>query len=163
MANLGDSTTYGNHVITGNLSVSGKGSLPIGATYLQLPSQSAPDDIFTGTWSNISSSYAGDFFRAEGGRAAAFGSGQNDAMQRISGLLRAKAGADHGVFSSSSNGIFSDVIDYRSRATGDSVVRASHAGINVDSANSTSPSSAKTDDYETRPANRTVRIWKRIS
>ena len=65
MANLGDSTTYGNHVITGDLSVSGKGSLPIGATYSQFPEQSAPDDIFTGTWSNISSSYAGDFFGGE--------------------------------------------------------------------------------------------------
>ena len=56
MANLGDSTTYGNHVITGNLSVSGKGSLPIGATYSQFPEQSAPDDIFTGTWQILSSS-----------------------------------------------------------------------------------------------------------
>ena len=159
-----DDVTFAS-VNTGDLSVSGKGSLPIGATYLQLPSQSAPDDIFTGTWSNISSSYAGDFFRAEGGRAASFGSSQGDAMQRISGNVQiaAREGSSTGRSFQDTNGVFSNGVSQTwLRANADNYWSSSPR-LDFDSIDSTWPSSAKTDNYETRPANRTIRVWKRIS
>ena len=58
----------------------GATTLPIGSIYIQLKGQSAPSDLFGGTWENISSSYAGRFFRAEGGNAAAFGSDQGQSV-----------------------------------------------------------------------------------
>ena len=47
---------------------------PVGYVYTQFPQQSAPADLgLPGTWTEITSNYAGRFFRAEGGNAAAFG------------------------------------------------------------------------------------------
>lgn len=69
--------------ITEFLTVTGrypKGTLPVGTVYVQYPNQSEPASIFGGTWSNISSQYAGRFFRAEGGNAVAFGSGQAEGL-----------------------------------------------------------------------------------
>ncbi len=51
---------------------------PIGMIYVQFNGQAEPSSIFGGKWSNISSTYAGKFFRAEGGQAASFGSSQTD-------------------------------------------------------------------------------------
>ena len=53
--------------------------MPIGSVYIQFPGQSTPANLFAGTWTNISSTYAGDFFRAEGGAASAFESGEQAA------------------------------------------------------------------------------------
>ena len=145
MARLSDSITYGNHAITGNLSVSGKGSLPIGATYLQLPSQSAPDDIFTGTWSNISSSYAGDFFRAEGGRAASFGSGRQNHQ------FETHAHYHRHYFRFGHEGGYGPAAD-----------STSNIGYGYTSYSGVNPTSGA-HGAETRPVNRTIRIWKRIS
>ena len=47
-------------------------SWPVGACYTQYPNTPAPAIIFGGIWANISVNYAGLFFRAEGGNAAAF-------------------------------------------------------------------------------------------
>jgi hypothetical protein len=127
---------------TGDLSVSGKGSLPIGATYLQLPSQSAPDDIFTGTWSNISSSYAGDFFRAEGGNAASFGSSQGDENKSHDHRLNmAKARAASPVSGSYDRAGFTSV-----QYTSSSMAPIRNSG-----------------GSEARPVNQTIRVWKRLS
>ena len=54
---------------------------PAGITYKQYPGKKSPDELgLPGTWSNISSEFAGDFFRAEGGNASAFGSGEQAHM-----------------------------------------------------------------------------------
>ena len=161
MASLGDSTTYGNHVITGDLSVSGKGSLPIGATYLQLPSQSAPDDIFTGTWSNISSSYAGDFFRAEGGRAASFGSSQGDTFQGHIHRLWMYHGSGNANSRelSSYRGITGGYVGDRNYYTS---ARDGTRGMKYYSQDAYGAGTPRHGD-ETRPVNQTIRVWKRIS
>lgn len=57
-----------------------KGGWPLGTVYIQFPGEATPADLLGGTWTNISSSYAGRFFRtsdgyyfrAEGGAACAF-------------------------------------------------------------------------------------------
>ena len=58
------------------------GNLPIGFIYMQLRGQSTPDVLFntTGKWQDISSTYAGEFFRAVGGNSASFGSKQNEGL-----------------------------------------------------------------------------------
>ena len=57
-------------------------SLPVGFIYFQLRGQSTPDMLFktTGKWQDISSTYAGEFFRAVGGNSASFGSKQNEGL-----------------------------------------------------------------------------------
>jgi hypothetical protein len=54
---------------------------PIGFVYHQFPNKEDPVTLgMYGTWTNISSEFAGDFFRAEGGDAAAFETHQDDAV-----------------------------------------------------------------------------------
>jgi hypothetical protein len=60
---------------------------PIGIVYMQYAGMAAPADLWGGTWENISSTFAGRFFRAEGGNAAAFGSAQGDAIRNITGVI----------------------------------------------------------------------------
>jgi len=55
---------------------------PVGYVYTQYPGTSDPATLFGGTWLNITSLYAGLFFRAEGGSSLAFNAGnQTDAFQ----------------------------------------------------------------------------------
>lgn len=52
---------------------------PVGYVYTQFPQQSTPSELgLPGTWTEITSNYAGKFFRAEGGNAAAFGCCQSE-------------------------------------------------------------------------------------
>lgn len=52
---------------------------PVGYVYTQFPQQSTPSALgLPGTWTEITSNYAGRFFRAEGGNAAAFGCCQSE-------------------------------------------------------------------------------------
>lgn len=60
-------------------------TMPVGAIYVQFSGQTDPTTLFGGTWDNVSSTYAGLFFRAEGGNAAAFGSTQDGGAPNISG------------------------------------------------------------------------------
>lgn len=59
--------------------------VPVGFVYVQFPGQPAPDAVFGGTWQNISANFAGRFFRAEGGNAAAFGTAQGESLPNIKG------------------------------------------------------------------------------
>jgi hypothetical protein len=59
-----------------------KNPVPIGFIYVQLPKEKSPTEIWPWmTWINVSSDYAGHFFRVEGGNAAPFGQSQIDAFQ----------------------------------------------------------------------------------
>ena len=114
---------------------------PVGSVYLQLSGQSDLATLFGGTWSNVSSSYAGVFFRAEGGSASAFASGQ----QAMS-------------IQSHSHTIGRDTTNYRLSglsSNGTRVMQREGDGNGI----------WNTDAYggtETRPVNYTVRIWKRF-
>lgn len=114
---------------------------PIGMCYIQFPGAYAPSTIFGGTWSNISSSYAGDFFRAEGGNARAFESGEQTGSTI---LLREGYIAATAVDPSSAYDTFAA------------------SGVNV-YYNSTVTGAVPSYRYLFRPVNRTVRIWKRTA
>jgi hypothetical protein len=53
--------------------------MPVGFVYTQYPGKVEPQYLFPGTWTK-DTSYAGAFFRAEGGRALAFGGGKQADM-----------------------------------------------------------------------------------
>lgn len=132
---------------------------PIGSTYIQFPGKSAPAALgLPGTWSNISSSFAGNFFRAEGGNASAFNAGQQgDAIRQISGSFygydrdgrRISYGTSGAFGGGTSYGPVMDV-----NGSGNTTSRKS---VNF-YASRVVPTSV-----ENRPLNRTIRIWERIS
>jgi hypothetical protein len=59
--------------------------VPIGFIYTQLPSQPEPKTVWPQVqWQEVTSSYAGLFFRAQGSGSAAFGTPQGDSTRQIS-------------------------------------------------------------------------------
>jgi hypothetical protein len=125
-----------NKVETFDMKINAKGYLPIGFVYFQLRGQPSPNDIFAGTWQNISSSFAGMFFRAEGGNAAEFGSSQSSNVGEHSHQYN-----EARLSSISAGGVIG------------AFVMAKSEKINTFS----NPSG------ETRPVNITIRVWKRIA
>lgn len=129
--------------------------VPVGFTYTQLPGMSDPSALWPfGTWSDISSTYAGAFFRAEGGSASSFGAGvQLDALQGHRHWVARGASAVDG----SGPPIYLGI-----RSTGVALTSVNGAGAigdpETDGVNGT-PRTAS----ETRPRNYTVRIWRRTA
>lgn len=69
-------------------------AVPIGFVYTQYPGMDTPAALFPNTtWTNISSNFAGAFFRSEGGAAAAFGGGSQSA-QNLTHAHTASAGTE---------------------------------------------------------------------
>lgn len=141
----------------------GKGGMPIGAVYVQLPDTPDPSELFTGTWENVSSTYAGDFLRAEGGDASAFESGEQlDQMQRLTGEVSRKS--DAGFVNVAAGGTAEGAFVLGDeQVDGINVSTANAYNIGFDSASSPDARTSATTDGETRPVNRTVRVWKRTA
>lgn len=137
----------------------GKSIMPVGAVYVQFANQPDPTSLFGGTWSNISNSYAGLFFRAEGGAAAAFGGSQNGGLPGIYGKFQLRDNVGYtGGFEQFEGAIYGEnQVDRRIRCDsgvyGNYTVRlnASRSSILYGAAN------------EVRPINSTIRIWKRTA
>lgn len=146
-----------------NLQVDGEGeqiSLPIGYVYFQLPGKDDPSTMnLAGTWENISTQYAGDFFRVEGGDALAFNGGQQgDTIRNLTGYFttRSTDGTSTilnagGVLSYVRSGVGSG--DKFGRNTNDN----SYERVYLDASDSVPT------DVENRSVNQTIRIWERIS
>ena len=59
-------------------------TIPVGFLYTQLPTQSAPTQLWPKTkWTEVTHQYAGQLFRAEGGGSAPFGKTQDQSYNRI--------------------------------------------------------------------------------
>ena len=131
--------------------------LPIGFIYFQLRGQSTPDVLFgtSGKWQDISSTYAGEFFRAVGGDAASFGGKQNEGLPNIvgtsEGVETSKIRGNVGCFEVAENGAGklnmsnASGIDYR-------------ITFSAKRSNSIYGTSAHVTPY-----NSSIRIWKKIS
>jgi hypothetical protein len=121
---------------TFEITVNNKGYLPVGFVYFQLKGQPEPQTIFSGTWENISSQFAGLFFRAEGGNAAAFGNDSQDmSVQSHSHSYQRP--------------------DRPINLSGDSRFTTGYSG--------TPDNTSSYGGTETRPVNTTIRVWKRVS
>jgi len=72
-----------------------KHSVPIGFIYIQFPTKALPATLYPGTtWTDRSSSFAGNFFRAAGGNALGFEAGEQ-AFQNYSHSHGASSGNDN--------------------------------------------------------------------
>ena len=133
--------------------ISPQSSMPVGSVYVQFSGQADPTTLFGGTWDNISDTYAGLFFRAEGGAAAAFGETQGGGAPNIQGTFGNSSTFQTvtGAFLSSSSG--NGTIGGYSYAQGTVVVGFSAANSNA----------IYGAADEIRPANSTIRIWKRTA
>jgi hypothetical protein len=130
-------------VWTGSAWVGGA-AMPIGSIYVQLAGQATPTTLFGGTWENISSTYAGRFFRAEGGNAVAFSEASTTASNQ----------ADDNKPHTHTLGL-----DYGDLGAG-SGLPLNRSKTPAGTWTFTSSTSGST---ESRPVNSTMRIWKRIA
>lgn len=132
-------------------------AIPVGFIYVQFPGESAPADLFEGEWTNISSQFAGQFFRAEGGNAASFGSSQGGGAPDISGYLGPFLTSQ---INSASGAIyfgFGSQVNWNVETSGS--MGEVYAHVNLSALRSHAGYSLN----EFRPANHTIRIWKRTS
>jgi hypothetical protein len=179
----------GDVTVNGALTVIGKMTVPIGFTYFQLPGKSLPSDLFLGTWTNISSTFSGAFFRAEGGNASAFAGGlqasQNLSHGHTSGnentdhthTITGSVGDDtpdhtHGILAASGNGVNQGYLRPGDASTGfwtasaGASVRHTHpVGTLVNGGISAVHQHTINADggTEARPINYTIRIWERTA
>lgn len=130
----------------GNINIA---TIPVGFNYVQYPGESAPADIFGGTWENISAQFAGMFFRAEGGNAAAFGEAQSQGLPNHTHRLTATGSDLYTRYGA--NYIYTTAQVQNS-------VNGMINGITAVSDNNIYGSSV-----EVRPYNSTIRIWKRTA
>ena len=133
-------------------------TMPVGAVYVQFASQPDPTSLFGGTWSNISSLFAGLFFRAEGGAAATFGGSQTGGLPNITGtaeISNSKIGSSVKNFSGALYGVGS-----YSRGVVASTDLEMQTNLGIDAKKSSAIYGAAN---EVRPVNSTIRIWKRTA
>ena len=139
-------TTDGENVSWGSI----QSSMPIGAIYVQFSGQSDPSTLFGGEWENVSSTYAGLFFRAEGGSAAAFGGSQTSGAPNIVG------GFSSYWHNSASGAFYQSAAGQLGRGGGD----YNNAALGFEASRSNATYGAAD---EIRPSNSTIRIWKRTA
>lgn len=137
-------------------------TMPVGAIYVQFSGQTDPTTLFGGTWDNISSTYAGLFFRAEGGDAATFGETQTSGAPNITGSMSVENNNIAFLTNSASltvSGCFaSPIMGNGATFAGSQTTRP--IGVNFSAANANETYGAAD---EIRPANSTIRIWKRTA
>lgn len=130
---------------------------PINFIYVQYRGQDAPATLFPGTtWTNVSSTYAGRFFRVEGGSAAAFGSQQAGGLPNITGTISSFQ-ANYNYRGSNVSGAFYNSISENGKTD---------SGGGSDTCITTGFSASRSSSLygaasEVRPINETKRIWKR--
>ncbi len=129
--------------------------MPVGSIYIQFTGQAAPSDLFGGTWSNVSSSYAGLFFRAEGGAAAAFGGTQSDGAPNVVGWF--SLGVNQSTQFAIDNAVFQN-LGYINAAASSIDRDARIIQMSLARGNNKFGAAA-----EVRPVNSTIRIWKRTA
>lgn len=138
--------------------IASKPTMPVGSVYVQFSGQTDPTTLFGGTWDNVSSTYAGLFFRAEGGDAATFGNTQAGGAPNISGeissiTIRATGpGTQSGALTKSNE-------DIAYSGMGETV----NTGINRIGFDASQSNALYGSSTEVRPANSTIRIWKRTA
>ena len=131
--------------------------IPIGFIYIQYRNQSTPDILFgtDGKWQDISSTYAGEFFRAVGGNSASFGSKQNEGLPNITGILNNYIGSPV----SESGALYKTGFGktYFQGQSAETNYQTISLGINASKSNSIYGSSTHVTPY-----NSAIRVWKKI-
>ena len=123
--------------------------IPTGFLYTQLPSQSSPDVLWPNMkWTQVTQSYAGLFFRAEGGNSSSYGELQSASAPHLAQI----------------NQHFGVNVDYLVNNNNVSLEQGKETG-NIITGHSNNYDfytlSFKLSNEEVRPINKAVRIWKR--
>ncbi|WAV98332.1 hypothetical protein NB636_06195 [Oxalobacter aliiformigenes] len=123
---------------------------PNGSIYVQYPGKSAPADLYGGEWTNISAQFAGQFFRAEGGNASAFGSPQDGGAPNIMGELPSLYANE-----AAATGSFYQGASYSVDMPGGHGVPYVRTGFSAANSN------GYYNTNEVRPYNTAIRIWEK--
>jgi hypothetical protein len=120
--------------------------VPIGFIYTQIPGQPEPKTIWSNIeWKDITSEYAGLFFRAEGGDSAKFEELQKDSSPKLIAVTSVYQSFD----------IVSTRMEVKSGEVSQTIYTGSdgpqHFGLKFE-----------VSGGEVRPRNKAIRIWKRI-
>jgi len=154
---------------------------PVGYVYTQYPGTSAPATLFGGTWLNITSLYAGLFFRAEGGSSLAFNAGNQTDLVGPHSHTASSGGS--GALSHTHYVGFPDTVwggspnnpgnSLNGGPTSSPPVFSTNSGTGYTGQNGRTSSANASIDHthtitvdttttaETRPVNTTIRIWQR--
>jgi hypothetical protein len=124
--------------------------IPIGFIYVQLPKEKSPNEIWPWMiWNDVSSAYAGVFFRVPGGEAASFGQVQLDNVPYITSVQRTHCGECFEQISIPRSGGWSANI-YSAEKDSDRTGNNYNNGLRY-----------YMNGGEVRPRNMAIRIWKR--
>ena len=129
--------------------------IPIGFIYIQYRNQSTPDILFgtDGKWQDVSTEYAGEFFRAVGGNSGSFGVTQAEGLPNIVGGTSTASG----VFQT---GLSSFIASNNVAYTIAGQAGSGFSNLNIDASISNSIYGSST---HVTPYNSSIRIWKKIS
>jgi len=125
--------------------------VPIGFIYVQLPNQPDPKSLWpTVEWKNVTSDYAGLFFRAEGRGSEAFGKAQDENAPRLTGVWNDWFTPVNYVANISANSDWNKPVSTGPALGSD--YKDLHWGLRF-----------RVSSGEIRPRNQAVRIWKRTN
>ena len=132
---------------------------PVGVIYTQYPQQKSPQELFPNTtWVEVN--YGGAFFRASGGNAKAFNGGKQEELVGPHSDSVTVTGGNHRhsySFSDTNNGGEPDKpVRYDNSP-------AAHTGYTDYSGDLSMSGTVNHEATENRPANYTIRIWKRTA
>ena len=132
---------------------------PIGVIYVQFPQQKSPQELFPNTtWEEVN--YSGAFFRASGGNAAAFNGGKQEELVGSHSDSVTVTGGNHRhpyEFSDPYNGgAWDKPVAYDNS-------KNSFTGWTAYSGDLSMSGTVSHSAKENRPANYTIRIWKRTA
>ncbi len=130
-------------------------AIPLGFTYVQLPKDKAPSELWPSmTWTDISSSYEGVFFRVAGGEAASFGQVQGYNAPRLETI--------HVDFAGKNPMLTQHFSPYNLSLPMTSWSDAIHTGSSA-SGNYFFMNFKHTDVAEVRPKNMAIKVYKRTA
>lgn len=142
---------------------------PIGEIYVQYPNQNPPLEVYgRGNWEDISSQYAGLFFRAEGGNSLPFQGGvQDDKIRSINAQVRVVTEVESadacGAFIITNKNIqLEGGIEKGSNFIRNWGIVTFDFNANINNNSAVNGMIGHADGPEIRPINTTIRIWKRI-
>lgn len=121
--------------------------VPVGSTYIEYHNQPSPHALWPDlTWIDISTSFAGQFFRVAGGSSAPFGAVQNQCAPRITRVGFSSVSSWPNPIDVPTSG-WSNYVYSGSFTDGDK-----NYGVRF-----------WTEDCEVRPQNQAIKIWQRIA
>ena len=132
--------------------------VPIGFVFVQLPDQKPPQDLWPWmTWKNISSKYAGVFFRVEGEQSSEFGMVQDENAPRVTNI--------NTVTHDKSDPGWEEAKTHLTNGFNNATIPVGNSSLwtYLGGSNGTARYvSLVTSDGEVRPKNMAIRVWIRV-